>query len=308
MEVVEIGVEELAQLVAVRNAVWPHDPDSVEGLIDGKRQADDMVWLLARRNDEAFGAGLGVFGWHSPPAVGRANVTVLPTSRGVGVGTAVLARLAAWLAERGCTEATSTVSEGDESSLAWAARRGFIEVGRNSILALSLADIAAPAVDPPSGVEIATFAERPELARSLYDVFCEAAPDVPGEEDAEIWPFEHWLANDLQGASDRPEATFIALLDSEVAGYAKLSIQPSEQAVAWHDMTAVRRASRGHGIAGCLKRAEIAWAKENGFRFLKTFNEERNEPIRRLNQRHGYVPEPGFVNVRGPLAAERTRA
>ncbi len=50
------------------------------------------------------------------------------------------------------------------------------------------------------------------------------------------------------------------------------------------------------------KRAEIAWAKDNGFAFLKTFNEERNEPIRRLNERHGYQIEPGFIKVRGPLA------
>jgi hypothetical protein len=35
---------------------------------------------------------------------------------------------------------------------------------------------------------------------------------------------------------------------------------------------------------------------------LETQNEERNEPIRRLNQRHGYVVEPGSVTVRGPVA------
>ena len=302
MQIDEIGESELAQFVAVRNAVWPNDPDSVEGLKDGKRQADDMVWLLARRDGEVLGAGLGVVGWHSPPAVGRANVVVLPAARGAGAGAAVLARLGAWLTERGCTEATGTVGDSDEASLAWASRRGFVEVGRDSILALSLADLASPAVDPPSGVEIVTFAERPELARAMYEICREATPDIPGQGDEEIWPFEDWLANDMQGASDRPEATFVALLEGEVVGWAKLSIQPGARDVAWHDLTAVLRAARGRGIAGCLKRAEIAWAKEHGFQFLKTFNEERNEPIRRLNERHGYRVEPGFINVRGPLA------
>jgi len=302
VEVVEIGVSKLEQFVAVRNAVWPNDPDSVEGLKDGRRQADDMVWLLARRDGEVLGAGLGVVGWHSPPAVGRANVVVLPAARGAGIGVAVLARLGAWLTERGCTEATGTVGDSDEASLAWASRRGFVEVGRDSILALSLAELASPAVDPPSGVEIVTFAERPELARAMYEVCREATPDIPGQGDEEIWPFEDWLANDMQGASDRPEATFVALLAGEVVGWAKLSIQPGARDVAWHDLTAVLRAARGRGIAGCLKRAEIAWAKDNGFAFLKTFNEERNEPIRRLNERHGYQIEPGFIKVRGPLA------
>ena len=147
-----------------------------------------------------------------------------------------------------------------------------------------------------------TFAERPDLAYALYEIHAEAAPDVPGEADAEIAPFEDWLANDMQGASDRPEATFIALLEGEAVGCAKLSMQAGEGDVAWHDLTAVLRSARGRGIAGCLKRAEIAWAKENGYRYLKTFNEERNEPIRRLNERHGYRFEPGFITVRGPLS------
>jgi GNAT superfamily N-acetyltransferase len=58
---------------------------------------------------------------------------------------------------------------------------------------------------------------------------------------------------------------------------------------------------RRRGIAGALKRAEIRWAKENGFTRLETMNEERNEPIRRLNERHGYRLEPGKVTVRGPV-------
>ena len=302
MEIVEIEEPELEQFVAVRNAVWPNDPDSVQGLKDGKRQAEDMVWLLARRDGEVLGAGIGVVGWHSPPAVGRANVVVLPAARCAGVGAAVLARLGAWLTARGCAEATGTVSDTDPASLAWASRRRFVEVGRNSILALNLAEVDAPAVAPPAGIEIVTFAARPELARAMYEVCCEAVQDIPGEEDAEIWSFDDWLANDMHGASDRPDATFVALLEGEVVGWAKLSIQAGVRDIAWHDLTAVRRAARGRGIAGCLKRAEIAWAKENGFQFLKTFNEERNEPIRRLNERHGYRIEPGFISVRGPLS------
>lgn len=303
MEIVEIGENELAQLVAVRNAVWPHDPESAASYVDWRRQADDMLWLLARRNGEVVGAGVGIVGWHSPPGVGRATVLVLPSARGAGAGSAIGARLASWLRERGCPEATGGVSETDPASIAWAERCGFVEVGRNSILALNLAEIDAPGVNPPAGVEIVTLAERPELALPMYEVGCEAVQDIPGEEEAEIPPFEHWLANDMQGSSDRPEATFVALLDGEVVGWAKLSIPPGAGDIAWHDLTAVRRTARGRGIAGCLKRVEIAWAKENGFQSLKTFNEERNEPIRRLNERHGYRVEPGFITVRGPVGA-----
>ena len=67
-------------------------------------------------------------------------------------------------------------------------------------------------------------------------------------------------------------------------------------------MTGVKRAWRGRGIAGALKRAQIAWAKEQGYERLATTNELRNEPIRRLNARLGYREAPGHIVVRRTLA------
>ncbi len=196
----------------------------------------------------------------------------------------------------------TTVAEDDEESLAWAHRRGFREVGRESRLVLDLTAIDAPPVDAPEGVEITTWAERPELAAAVYEVACEVYPDVPGEEHTAMSSFEDWLANDMTGETDHPEATFIALADGEVAGYAKLSLSTADTVVAHHDMTGVKRAFRARGIAGALKRAEIAWAKRAGFERLETGNEVRNEPIRRLNERHGYTIKPGVVILHDSLA------
>ena len=67
-------------------------------------------------------------------------------------------------------------------------------------------------------------------------------------------------------------------------------------------MTGVLRAYRGRGIAAALKRTQIAWAKQAGYEKLQTANEVRNEPIRRLNARHGYKLEPGLVTLRDTLA------
>jgi GNAT superfamily N-acetyltransferase len=135
----------------------------------------------------------------------------------------------------------------------------------------------------------------------MYEVACEAYPDVPGESEEEMAPFEEWLSRDLQGFGDPPEATFIALAGDEVVGYAKFSISNARPGVAHHDMTGVLRSWRRRGIAGALNRAEIRWAKENGYTRLETGNEHRNEPIRRFNERHGYWPEPGTIELRGPV-------
>ena len=306
IEIREIEQDELGRFVAVRNTVWPQDPFTVEDFVDWKRQAEDTVWLLATESGTDAGIGVGVHGWHSPPGVGRVGVHVLPVARGHGAGSGLLARLGTWFGEHGCTKATASVFEDDAASLAWARRRGFSEVGRSSILALDLTTADAPEVSPPEGVEIVAWAERPELAGGIYEVYVEAAPDIPGEDELVIEPFEDWLVNDMQGASDRPDATFVAIADGLVVGYAKLSISSGGGDVAWHDLTGVKRDWRGRGIAGALKKTQIRWAMDNGFRCLKTMPELRNEPSRRLNERHGYVLQPGFVTVKGPLASERS--
>ena len=300
MEIREIHENELGRWVEAMRAGLD-EADTVDGYLDWKRQSRETVWIIASEDGQDVGAAIGIGGWHAPEGVARGEVRVAADARGRGVGSALLARLSEWATELGYSELMGPVKEVDDASLRWAERRGFAEVGRNSVLVLDLTAIAPPEVVAPDGITIVSWAERPAAAPGMYEVAREAYPDIPGEEDAEVEPFEQWLSMDMQGAGDRPEATFVALADDEVVAYAKLSLSRARPTVAMHDITGVKRAWRGRGIAGALKAAEIAWAAENGYERLETQNEERNEPIRRLNQRHGYVVEPGSVTVRGPI-------
>jgi GNAT superfamily N-acetyltransferase len=300
-EIREIQEDELWRWVATTKSALD-EADTVEGYLDWKRQARETIWLLAELDGREAGTAIGIGGWHSPDGVARGEVRVVGDVRGCGVGSALLRELSGWARGLGYSELMGPVKEVDHHSQAWAGRRGFVEVGRNSMLVLDLTAIDAPQLEPPAGIEIVTWAERPGVEAGMYQVACEAYPDVPGEEDAETAPFEEWLAMDLQGANDSPEATFVALEDGEVVAYAKLALSLARPRVAMHDITGVRRAWRGRGIARALKAAEIAWAKRKGYERLETQNEERNEPIRRLNERYGYVAEPGSITVRGPVA------
>jgi RimJ/RimL family protein N-acetyltransferase len=224
VEIIVVDASSVERLVAVHNAVRWDDPVGANELIDWRRQAEDMVWLVAVEGGRDVGGGIGLVGWHSLPQTARVEAWTVPDARGRGVGSAVLAELLGWCAAHGSVAVEASVKEVDDASLAWAARRGFHEVGRNSRLVLDLDTIEVPAVAPPDGIEIASWAEHPGIERGIYEVYIEAEPDVPGEEDVEIAPFEQWLANDMLGASDRPEGTFIALAGPEVVGYAKLSL------------------------------------------------------------------------------------
>ena len=300
-EILEIHEDELERWVATMRAA-DERAGTVADYRDWKRQSREHVWLLGVLDGRDAGAAVGVGGWHEPPGVARAELHVVPADRERGVGSALLARLGDWASGLGYGELIGESREEDSDSIGWTARRGFVEVGRNSRMVLELAGVEAPAIDPPSGIEIVTWAERPELARAMYSVACEAYADIPGGEDEVMSSFEEWLSADMQGVSDRPEATWVALADAEVVGYAKLALSSSRPGVIIHDITGVLRAWRGRGIASALKRAEIAWAVETGATHLETSNEERNAPIRALNAKHGYRLQPGHVTLRGPIA------
>jgi mycothiol synthase len=303
VEIREIGEEELPTLVGILRAAEPRSDNTVSGFVSWRDQAEAMVWLLCERDGVAIGAGFALTGWHTPPQRAIGGALVPPAARGAGVGTAMLEAVESWARNGGATELDGAIAEEDSASIAWAERRGFVEVGRDSRLVLDLTPIEAPRPDPPAGIKIVPWASRPELAQGLYEVAREAAPDIPGNEEDEIGTIEEWLARDMGSTGDDPRAVFVALAGEEVVGFAKFSLLPDNEERAFHDLTGVRRAWRGRGIAAALKRTQIAWAKENGYRSVQTSNEVRNEPIRRLNERHGYVVEPGSVFVRRSIAA-----
>jgi GNAT superfamily N-acetyltransferase len=300
----EIGEDELEAFVGVVEQAMPRqDTGGVGGLIDWRRQAEAMIWLLAEADGEVAGAAYALTGWHTPPHRGIGAALVLPEQRGRGIGDELRAVIERWAAEHGATELEGPVAEDDPVSLGWSAARGYEEAGRNSRMVLDLTAIEAPPVEPPPGIEIVTWADRPDLDEGLWEVAREAGRDIPGEEETDVGELDEWLERDMRGSGDRPEAVFVAVEDGEVLGYAKLAFSEETMGRAFHDLTGVKRAHRGRGIATVLKAAQIAWAKENGYRSLQTSNEVRNAPIRHLNAKHGYVLEPGVVIVRRALAA-----
>jgi GNAT superfamily N-acetyltransferase len=285
----------------VYNAVWPQDRIGIAEERSFRASVRDFVDLLARIDGVVGGSAVGAILPHRPELV-FALVTVLPEHRRHGAGTALYEAISAWAGERGLDTIETIVGDDDGESLAFAERRGFTEHSREKGTSLDLTQIEPPTVAPPQGVEIVSWAERPELARGIYEVALEAEPDIPGAEDIQPEPFEDWLAHDMQGPGDRPEATFVALAGDEVIGYAKFSLTVTQPTTAHHDLTAVKRAWRGRGVARALKATQIVWAKANGYEELRTRNEERNAPIRRLNEEFGYQPTVGRIYLKGPLA------
>jgi GNAT superfamily N-acetyltransferase len=298
---------ELEALLSVHNAVHPRDLIGLAELRSWESQVREMRTWVAWDGDRAIGAADAGLLIQQPEPF--AHAWVLPECRRRGIGSRLYETISEYAASRGKDVLEVWVEETDPPDGAdFVRNRGFTEIGRELRVSLDLSKIDAPVVRPPDGVTITTWAQRPNLIQGIYDVAVEAMADIPGDEEDEIEPFEDWLAHEMQaGPGDRPEATFVALAGDEVVGYSKFSLSDAQPTVAHHDLTGVKRAWRQRGIARALKQAQIAWAKENGFERLETRNEERNEPIRRLNADFGYEPSGARTLYRGPLAS-RPRA
>jgi GNAT superfamily N-acetyltransferase len=253
--------------------------------------------------------------WDAGTAVGTASAAeqagrgvpivrdlVRPDRRREGIGTALYGAVSGWARERGSNEVEAWIDDEEQEGLAFAAGLGFRELSRELKVALDLDGYEPPPVDPPPGIEIVTWAERPDATAGMHEVYVEAEPDIPGYEGDEPLALDDWLTEHMVGPGDRPEWTFVALAGDEVVGYAKFSLTEAQPQTAFHDLTGVKRAWRGRGIAAALKRTQVRWAKDNGYARVVTNNEERNEPIRRLNERMGYRPALGRRLMRGPLA------
>jgi GNAT superfamily N-acetyltransferase len=169
--------------------------------------------------------------------------------------------------------------------------RGYEEVRRYVISELDVA--AAPDPDPPA-FDLVTFAERPDLAPALYALAQIAHPDQPGRSESTV--SEAWWDWGLR--ANPPESYFIALDGDRVLGYGYLEHEAGQ----WKNgFMAVARDARGRGVAGAIKRAQIAWAKANGVPTLRTANEVRLEGMLALNRRFGYRTLYDEIVLRGPI-------
>ena len=286
---------DLEAMIQVQALVRPDWQPKLENLRHNLDANPDLTYFVGRLGEEPVACGfvepLGAYS--------QGDVAVVPARRGHGIGSALLAEISSRARELGKHEIQGEVQESDAESRAFFERRGFEAVGGEKAVVLELEGIEPPDVDPPEGVRIVTRAEEPGRLDEMYALATQADEDIPGS--AGVQSFERWRAMDIDRPNCLPELCFLALAADEVIGYAFLLAQSKR---AFHGLTVTRRDWRRRGVATALKHAEIAAAKREGFERLLTESEERNEPMRRLNEKLGFVPAPEWstVVIRGPLA------
>jgi GNAT superfamily N-acetyltransferase len=285
---------DLEDMIGVQALVRPDWQPKLENLRHNLEANPDLRYFVGRLGDEPVACGF-VEPWGD---FSQGDVAVVPARRGGGIGSALFAEISARARGLGRTEIQGEVQESDAESRAFFEHRGFVPVGGEKAVVLELEGIDPPEVWPPDGVRIVTRAEVPDRLDEMYALATQADEDIPGS--AGVQSYERWRATDIDRPNTPPELCFLALAGDEVIGYAVLQESGDR---AFHGLTVTRRDWRRRGVATALKHAEITAAKRAGFKRLLTESEQRNEPMRRLNEKLGFVPAPEWSTVvmRGPL-------
>lgn len=297
---------DLAILVDLIASVTPDDPTSQEEIHWSDATYPGTSRFLAERGGLAVGAATVGRIFVYPPEHPElwAQIVVAPEARRSGIGTALLRVVSAHAHGAGKTGLQFRAWEHRPDGIAFLTNRGYTELERARMVRLPLAGRPAPTVVMPTGIGLTDLEARPELVAGVHAVALEAFDDIPGGEDPmAAGDLAEFRSRDVDRPGIPPGAFKIAIDDATgaVVGYASLLMVPGSTTVAWHDMTAVRQAWRGRGIATALKVATIAWATDHDLDALETGNDEENDGMRAVNARLGYAPLPDEITMRGPL-------
>jgi GNAT superfamily N-acetyltransferase len=279
---------DLEAFIRIRRTLLPNESGGTVALLRADLAANpDRHFYVAELDGEVVGSGLiSLSDLRDRFSV---KVRVLPQARRRGVGTALLRQL--------ITHATGdkvgTHLE-EEESRPFAERFGFRETDRQVEQVKHLGDEPDPP-PLPDGIEVVTVAERPSLLREAYPLACEGYSDMALERPAQI-SLETWLREE----ATLPDGSFVALAGGEIVGWSGL-VQHDNDGVAEDGLTVTRRDWRHRGLATTLKRMELAWAAEHGFREVVTWTQQGNEGMRSINELLGYEYRDVSITMVAPL-------
>jgi GNAT superfamily N-acetyltransferase len=252
--------------------------------------------------------------WSYHPRRFQLRIEVEPKWQGRGIGSALYERLVgelrAWDAEliRADTPAAR------EASVAFLEHRGFREWRRRWESALDVATanvaplLAAASRASADGIVLRSYADEyarrgARLVRDLYDSEILIFRDEPGmESSAEPMSFERFVATELDTPNALPEAHFLALSADRVVGVSRLVRDLAHPHVLLQAVTGTHPEFRGRGIAQALKLRTIEFARDQGYREIRTANDSTNAPMLHINDAIGFKRESPLIIFERHLA------
>ena len=148
------------------------------------------------------------------------------------------------------------------------------------------------------GFRIVTLTEfRKEDDRADYKAWTlerDAAPDMPWTDPITIPEFDVYKKTVFSHPKFNPNSWFFALDGSRIAGLNHLWKNEIDGGINT-GLTAVRREYRRRGVATALKHTSLSWAKNNGYKWIRTDNAAINKGMLSINIRAGFKFMPAWL-------------
>ena len=317
MQIRHFTIEDYPALVAIHNSqsiVWPEKPRTPEAWAEADRNRSPKSkfqrWVAIEDGQVVGFAYYAQNPWNYPPQSFYVNVEVLPEYQRSGIGSALYNELMEGLRGFNPPALRADAFTNLPHGFTFLQKRGFYEAFRETPVHL---DVSVFDPRPYAGLEpklnaegivIKTLSElksEPNRDRKVYDLYWETNADVPHEGDQSERPdFDEWLGWGLNDPSILHDAYFIAINRDEYIGLRELGSYTDHDTLLG-SLLGVRREYRKRGIGLAMQLRGIAYARDHGFRLLKTCTSLQNVPMQSLFNKLGYVRDPEWQQCQKDL-------
>jgi ribosomal protein S18 acetylase RimI-like enzyme len=293
------GMEQLERWVAVRNEVFPDDPENVGMMALVRAQEPDHVNLLAYLDGEPAGTAMLADDPESQSS-GRpwVEVNVPVRHRGRGVGTALFAAVAVHARDRGATGLACEVRADDAYSRAFLERRGFREYGRFEQCALELTADSLPDPVTPDGIKLTWLGDEPSLLQGMHAVAVVTYPELLSHRARQAESFLDWQVYELGSPNTLLDAVPVAVAGDEAVGFATMR-RLLDNTVGEIRTVVVLPEWRRQGVASALIGGLLERARAGGMSRVVVWV-RHSWPIE-LFRRLGFEVADGAILLQGPL-------
>jgi mycothiol synthase len=304
----DFSSEDYPAMVAIHNSlniIWPERPRTPEAwaAVDRTRnpKCRHQRWVAVENGCVLGFSSYGQSPTDYPPHSFYVNMEVHPEYQRGGIGALLYEQVMQGLQNFNAPALRADAFANLPQGFPFLQKRGFYEAFRETPVHL---DVSAFDPNPYAGLEpklktigivIKTLRELesdPDRDRKIYDLYWQVNADVPHEgEQTENPKFDEWVGWGLNDASILHDAYFIALHGDEYIGLRELGKFPDSDLLLG-SLLGVRREYRQRGIGLALQLRGIAYAREHGYRLLKTCTAIQNAPMQALFNKLGYARDP----------------
>ncbi len=285
-------------------------PLTVEELLEGDQQRQPYI-RFARWIAEKEGV---IVGWAEydqnasryHPGKFWIDGYVHPDHQRQGIGSALYTHLLEALRPYDPIVLRCDIREDVVHGIAFLEHRGWQEAQRTWAAVLEVAAFdPAPYLRRQQALEAEGIAFRslPQLEtdgdrdHKLYELVWEIRQDLPDLDAATKEPFDVFITQRLRHPDLIPDSYFIATQGENYLGYIYHFADRSNRTTMRIAQLGVARAYRGRGIAQVLKMQGALFAREQGYKSIRTTNRSDNQAVLAINTRMNFVREHAWLHM-----------